>query len=380
MEHGLQAILAAFASFIVVTVIFAVIILICQYRKAVQIRRNNQIRTRPLRNLNHYPTSSNSFPAVDASWSWDPNLKISMEELSRATNNFSPYRVVGDGSFGLVYKARLSTGDVVAVKKLSPDAFQGFREFAAEMETLSKLSHDNIVKILGYWASGPERLLVYEYIEKGNLDQWLHEPSSPTHPNDDVFSTDIIRSPLSWETRVNIIRGVAHGLCYLHGLQKPIIHRDIKASNVLLDSDFQAHIADFGLARRMDKSHSHVSTQVAGTIGYMPPEYRDGSNVANPKVDVYSFGVLMIETVSGHRPNLAVKLEGNDIGLVNWARKMKERNTEIEMLDVNIPREEGLKEESVRKYVHIACMCTGELQKDRPEMPEVVNLLDSIPL
>jgi endo-1,4-beta-mannosidase len=88
----------------------------------------------------------------------------------------------------------------------------------------------------------------------------------------------------------------------------------------------------------------------------------------------------MIETVSGHRPNLAVKLEGNDIGLVNWARKMKERNTEIEMLDVNIPREEGLKEESVRKYVHIACMCTGELQKDRPEMPEVVNLLDSIPL
>ncbi|WJX20579.1 non-specific serine/threonine protein kinase [Trifolium repens] len=378
MEHGLQAILAAFASFIVVTVIFAVIILICQYRKAVQIRRNNQIRTRPLRNSNHYPTSSNSFPGVDAGWSWDPNLKISMEELSRATNNFSPYRVVGDGSFGLVYKARLSTGDVVAVKKLSPDAFQGFREFAAEMETLSKLSHDNIVKILGYWASGPERLLVYEYIEKGNLDQWLHEPSSPTHPNDDVFSTDIIRSPLSWETRVNIIRGVAHGLCYLHGLQKPIIHRDIKASNVLLDSDFQAHIADFGLARRMDKSHSHVSTQVAGTIGYMPPEYRDGSNVANPKVDVYSFGVLMIETVSGHRPNLAVKLEGNDTGLVNWARKMKERNTEIEMLDVNIPREEGLKEESVRKYVHIACMCTGELQKDRPEMPEVVKLLDSM--
>ncbi|XP_045820095.1 probable receptor-like protein kinase At2g42960 [Trifolium pratense] len=302
-----------------------------------------------------------------------------MEELSRATDNFSPLRIVGDGSFGMVYKAQLSTGVFVAVKKLSPDAFQGFREFAAEMETLSKLFHRNIVKILGYWASGPERLLVYEYIEKGNLDQWLHEPSSPTQPNDDVLSTDIIRSPLSWETRVNIIRGVAHGLCYLHGLQKPIIHRDIKASNVLLDSEFQAHIADFGLARRMDKSHSHVSTQVAGTIGYMPPEYRDGSNVANQKVDVYSFGVLMIETVSGHRPNLAVKLEGNDIGLVNWARKMKERNTEMEMLDVNIPRE-GLKEESVREYVHIACMCTGELQKDRPEMPEVVKLLDSMPL
>lgn len=307
-----------------------------------------------------------------------------MEELSRATKNFSNTLIVGDGSFGYVYKASLSTGATVAVKKLSPDAFQGFREFAAEMETLSKLRHHNIVKILGYWASGAERLLVYEFIEKGNLDQWLHESSptsSSTHQNDEVsISIDFIRSPLPWETRVKIMRGVAHGLCYLHGLEKPIIHRDIKASNVLLDSEFEAHIADFGLARRMDKSHSHVSTQVAGTIGYMPPEYRDGSNVANPKVDVYSFGVLMIETLSGHRPNLAVKLEGNDIGLVNWARKMKERNTELEMLDGNIPREEGLKEESVREYVRIACMCTGELQKDRPEMPEVVKLLDSMPL
>lgn len=376
MYHGAEAVVAAIGSFIIVTVILAAIILIFKLRKQTQTRRNNQIRTRAFRNTN--PNSSNSLP-VDASWSWDPNLKISMEELTRATNNFSSHLIVGDGSFGLVYKAHLSTGVTVAVKKLSPDAFQGFREFAAEMETLSKLRHHNIVKILGYWASGPERLLVYEFIEKGNLDQWLHEPSSPTHQNDDV-STDLIPSPLSWETRVNIIRGVAHGLCYLHGLEKPIIHRDIKASNVLLDSNFEAHIADFGLARRMDKSHSHVSTQFAGTIGYMPPEYRDGSNVANPKVDVYSFGVLMMETVSGHRPNLSVKLDGVDIGLVNWARMMKERNTEVEMLDVNIPREEALKEESVGEYVRIACMCTGELQKDRPEMSEVVKLLDSMSL
>ncbi|XP_058758538.1 putative serine/threonine-protein kinase [Vicia villosa] len=381
MDHVTEALLAAIGSFIIVTFIFAAIILVCQHRKITQSRRNNQIRTRPLRNPNHYPTSSNSLP-VDASWSEDPNLKISMEELSRATNDFSPDHIVGDGSFGLVYKARLSNGAVVAVKKLSADAFQGFREFAAEMETLSKLRHQNIVKIRGYWASGAERLLVYEFIEKGNLDQWLHEPSPPTPPNNDVSSsTDLIRSPLSWETRVNIMRGVAHGLCYLHGLEKPIIHRDIKASNVLLDSDFQAYIADFGLARRMDKSHSHVSTQVAGTTGYMPPEYWQGSNVAYPKVDVYSFGVLMIETMAGHRPNLSIKLEGTDIGLVNWARKMKERNTEMEMLDVNIPREEeNLKEESVKEYVHIACMCTNDLQKDRPQMAEVVKLLDSMPL
>ncbi|KAJ1424977.1 Serine-threonine/tyrosine-protein kinase, catalytic domain [Sesbania bispinosa] len=374
MDHSAQAVLAAVGSFFVVTLLFAVIILVCQHRKSTK-ARNNQIRTRPqpLRN----PNPSISLSVVDASYSFDPKLKISMEELARATENFSPSLIVGDGSFGLVYKARLSTGTVVAVKKLSPDAFQGFREFAAEMETLSKLRHHNIVKILGYWASGPERLLVYEFIEKGNLDQWLHE-TSPAEPNDDV-STDLHRFPLSWETRVNIIRGVAHGLCYLHGLEKPIIHRDIKASNVLLDSNFQAHIADFGLARRIDASHSHVSTQFAGTIGYMPPEYRDGVIVANRKVDVYSFGVLMIETASGNRPNLPVRMDQNDIGLVQWARKMKEENAEMKMLDVNISRE-GLKEDSVKEYMRIACMCTGELQKERPEMPEVVKLLDSMPL
>ncbi|TKY51442.1 Phytosulfokine receptor 2 [Spatholobus suberectus] len=365
MEHPFQAIVAAIGSFFVVTLLLAGAIILCQHRKSSKTRsRGNQIRTRPAPQRD----ASLSLAVVDASWSSDPNLiKISWEELSRATDNFSPHLIVGDGSFGLVYRARLSTGALVAVKKLSPDAFQGFREFTAEMETLSKLRHPNIVKILGYWASGPERLLVYEFIERGNLDQWLHE-------NDDGS-----RSPLSWETRVHIIRGVAHGLCYLHELDKAIIHRDIKASNVLLDSKFQAHIADFGLARRIDNSHSHVSTQFAGTIGYMPPEYRDGSNVANKKVDVYSFGVLMIETMSSHRPNLPMKLGQDDIGIVQWARKMKEQNAEMEMVDVNISRE-GLREESVNEYVRIACECTGELQKERPLMPEVVKWLDSMPL
>ncbi|XP_061345195.1 phytosulfokine receptor 2 [Gastrolobium bilobum] len=376
MDHGVQAVIAATGSFFVVTLVFAAIILVCQYRKSTKARnRTTQLRTRPVPN----PERSFSNAVVDASWSFDPNLKISMEELARATDNFSPHLIVGDGSFGLVYKARLSTGAVVAVKKLSQDAFQGFREFTAEMETLSKLRHINIVKILGYWASGPERLLVYEFIEKGNLDQWLHEPSSPDPDHVSVSVSNDFRLPLSWVTRVKIIHGVAHGLCYLHGLEKPIIHRDIKASNVLLDSEFEAHIADFGLARRIDTSRSHVSTQFAGTMGYMPPEYKAGLNVANPKVDVYSFGVLMIETASGKRPNLPLKLDDVDIGLVQWARKMEERNAHMDMVDANISRE-GLREESVKEYLHIACRCTNELQKERPEMPEVVKLLDSMPV
>ncbi|QCE08063.1 phytosulfokine receptor 2 [Vigna unguiculata] len=367
MEHTFQAIVAAIGSFFVVTLLLAGVIILCQ-----QYHNSSKARTRARaiqRSTRPAPARDASFSlaVVDASWSSDPNLiKITWEELAVATENFSPHLIVGDGSFGLVYKARLSTNALVAVKKLSPDAFQGFREFRAEMETLSKLDHPNIVRILGYWASGPERLLVYEFIEKGNLDQWLHEP-------------DLSRSPLSWETRVNIIRGVAHGLSYLHGLEKPVIHRDIKASNILLDSKFQAHIADFGLARRMDKTHSHVSTQFAGTMGYMPPEYIEGSNVANTKVDVYSFGILMIETMASHRPNLPMKLGQSDIGMVQWARKMREQNAEMEMVDVNISRE-GLSEESVKEYVRIACECTSQLQKERPSMPEVVEWLDSMPL
>ncbi|KAK7357186.1 hypothetical protein VNO80_16469 [Phaseolus coccineus] len=363
MDHAFQAIVAAIGSFFIVTLILAGAIMLCQqYCDSSKARtRTTQRSTRPA------PARDASFSlaVVDASWSSDPNLiKITWEELAVATENFSPHLIVGDGSFGLVYKARLSTNALVAVKKLSPDAFQGFREFRAEMETLSKLNHPNIVRILGYWASGPERLLVYEFIEKGNLDQWLHEP-------------DPSRTPLSWETRVNIIRGVAHGLSYLHELEKPVIHRDIKASNILLDSKFHAHIADFGLARRIDKTHSHVSTQFAGTMGYMPPEYIEGSNVANTKVDVYSFGILMIETMSSQRPNLPMKLGENDIGIVQWAKKMKEQNAEMDMVDVNISRD-GLSEESVREYVRIACECTSEMQKERPEMPQVLQWLSSI--
>lgn len=312
---------------------------------------------------------------VDGSWSFDPYVQINMDEITRATKNFSPDLIIGDGSFGLVYKARLSNGLVVAIKKLSPDAFQGFREFRAEMETLTRLRHPNIVKILGYWAAGPERMLVYEFIEKGNLDQWLHDPTNFSSSGYDDVS--MARAPLPWDLRLKIIRGVANGLFYLHGLDKPIIHRDIKASNVLLDSDFEAHIADFGLARRIDTSNSHVSTQFAGTMGYMPPEYRDGVNVANVKVDVYSFGVLMLEIATGRRPNLSVKVEKKDIGLVQWAHKMVAQDSEMEMVDPNISRE-GLREDNVKEYFRIACMCTSELQKHRPVMQQVVELFENM--
>ncbi|KAI3953226.1 hypothetical protein MKX01_042221 [Papaver californicum] len=371
MEPTLQAVLAAGASFLAVMFISAGIFLLCK-STTTEPPRPDQPRSRTPTDRDQNCVSI----TIDESAAYDPSLdRISMPELIKATRNFSPNKIIGDGSFGLVYKARLSNGTNVAVKKLSSDAFQGFREFQAEMETLGKnsLRHPNLVRILGYCVSGDDRILIYEFIEKGSLDQWLHDTSS-SFEEDEEHKIDI--HPLSWEIRVKIIRGVAKGLWYLHTLLTPIIHRDIKASNVLLDNEFEAHIADFGLARRVNASHSHVSTQVAGTFGYMPPEYRDGVTVATAKADVYSFGILMIEVATGKRPNLPTKIEtGKEIGLVPWAKKMLEEKRHLEIVDESIGKE-GLREKQIGEFLRIACLCTSDHKKDRPVMKDVVEMLN----
>lgn len=277
----------------------------------------------------------------------------------------------------MVYKAKLSSGMVVAVKKLAADAFQGFREFLAEMETLGTIHHPNIVKILGYCDTGLERVLVYEYIERGSLDQWLYDASSSSQDSDDVEHS-VLRLPLSWATRMKIIKGVARALAYMHNLDKPIIHRDIKASNVLLDANFEPHIADFGLARSIEGSHSHVSTQVAGTMGYMPPEYLAGATTATMMGDVYSFGVLMMEIITGKRPNFPFQGEdGKEIRLIAWVNTMVPQKRYTEMVDGNILKNE-LKEDEVIEVFRIAKMCATENGKTRPAIMEVVQLLDGL--
>ncbi|KAK9130090.1 hypothetical protein Sjap_010577 [Stephania japonica] len=307
-----------------------------------------------------------------------------MPDLITATRNFSSDGVIGDGSFGLVYKARLSNGVTVAVKKLSKDAFQGLREFRAEMETLgkNKIRHPNLVKILGYCVSGDDRILIYEFVEKGCLDQWIHDNSFSSSSGHVAVngSSASYRAPLSWDTRVRIIKGVARGLAFLHTLETPIIHRDIKASNVLLDKDFEAHIADFGLARQVDASHSHVSTQVAGTMGYMPPEYKDGVTAATVNADVYSFGILMIEVATGKRPNWPIKThDGNLVGLAEWARRVVEEDDQhvVEIIDVSVDRK-GLREEEVREFLRIASCCIKERARERPSMVEAVEMLNQL--
>ncbi|KAL0556094.1 hypothetical protein IC582_004602 [Cucumis melo] len=366
MQSSSVLILASVASFSVATLFLFCIFFICKHFKS----HHSTTRQRQVRHRN---IDLSSF-TVDESASFDPSLRISMAELRIATKNFSNDLVVGDGSFGLVYKARLSSGATVAIKRLNPDAFQGFREFRAEMETLGKLRHRNIVKILGYCVSGPDRLLIYEFIERGSLDNCLYETSSDDQDSDGYLPS---RQPLPWDTRLKIMRGVANGLSYLHGLPQPIIHRDIKAGNVLLDSEFEAHIADFGLARMIETSNSHVSTQFAGTMGYMPPEYRAGVTVATVKADVYSFGILMFEVAMGQRPNLPMLLDEREVGLIEWARILVAQNRHMEMVDANISNDE-LVEANVKEYFRIACLCTSEKSRERPPMSNVVELLDRI--
>ncbi|CAL1357847.1 unnamed protein product [Linum trigynum] len=386
MNSIFLSIVAAVVSFFLITLIFGFFYFLCKSLKRRRRTHHHHIpQTRAIRSVPPATAGRGgelSSVTIDESASFDPSLnRVSMEELKLATKNFSSDLIIGDGSFGYVYKASLSDGVTVAIKKLDPDAFQGFREFRAEMETLGKLRHRNIVKMLGYCASGSDRVLIYEFLERGSLDQWLHDTYSPVskeRSDDSVASVKLL--PLSWEMRNKVVRGVANGLMYLHGLDSAIIHRDIKASNVLLDSDFEAHIADFGLARTVDASHSHVSTQVAGTMGYMPPEYKDGVMAATVKADVYSFGILMFEIATGERPNLPMVFNGKEMGLIEWARKMMAHNRYEEMLDGSMPEKEKglLSEEKVKEYFSIACKCCNETNADRPTMAEVVDLLNRL--
>ncbi|KAK2631639.1 hypothetical protein EUGRSUZ_L02646 [Eucalyptus grandis] len=355
MNSSIQAIVAAVASLVGVSLFLVCLAITCNWRRRKTISNSEEEEL--------------SFIAGTESASFDPKLWISMAELRTL--------IIGDGSFGLVYKGRLANGLTVAIKKLEPDAFEGFQEFRAEMEALGKLHHPNIVKLLGYWMSNSDRVLVYEFIEKGSLDQWLYDTTSSSENGDISWSRHSVeRPPLSWDTRMKIIRGVATGLAYMHGLPMPIIHRGIKASDVLLDAEFEPHIADFGLARMIKDSRSHVSTQFGGTMGYAPPEYKEGFTAATVKADVYSFGVLMVEIATGRRPDLSVVDKGEEVEMTVWARNMVDENRQMEMVDPAVSRD-GLVEARVEEYFSIACMCTSHRNRDRPGMSRVLELLMS---
>eukprot|EP01018_Ginkgo_biloba_P019142 Gb_03681 [translate_table: standard] len=355
-------IIAGVSGFIAVGIITALIVFFAMWPKKLyrhfRNKRHRSPETRIVVPLRTHEESVSFVPGLPA---------FSMSALMTATNNFDKNKVIGDGGFGLVYKAVLTNGKVVAVKKLSMDACQGIREFQAEMETLGQIHHRNLVEILGHCTSGRERLIIYRFVENGSLDEWLHERE------------DVSRQ-LDWKKRVKIIRGVAEGLAFLHhDCQPHIIHRDIKGSNILLDNNFQAHITDFGLARNMNPQLSHISTQAAGTLGYMPPEYASGS-IATMKADVYSFGMLMLEIATGRRPNLHVK-DTNRRTLRNWVHALVKEGNEMELLDASLREslaDQQHSEEKVVEFFRIGCLCTDIDPQKRPFMRDVVSILTSL--
>ncbi|KAK4785561.1 hypothetical protein SAY86_002250 [Trapa natans] len=288
--------------------------------------------------------------------------KLMYEDVCKATNNFEQGNIIGCGGFGMVYKATLPDERRLAIKKLSGDCGQMEREFRAEVETLSRAQHPNLVHLQGYCIDRDVRILIYSYMENGSLDYWLHE--KPVGP-----------STLCWSTRLNIARGAAGGLAYLHQSCEPhILHRDVKSSNILLDKDFKAYLADFGLARLICAHDTHVSTDLVGTLGYIPPEYGQAS-VATYKGDVYSFGVVLLELLTGKRPMDICKPRGSR-NLIPWVIQMKRDGREGEVFDRNIFGKQHDKE--ILRVLEIACCCLKDSPKERPSTKVLVSWLEKV--
>ncbi|KAL6969065.1 Tyrosine-sulfated glycopeptide receptor 1 [Sarracenia purpurea var. burkii] len=292
----------------------------------------------------------------------DDIKNLTIFEILKATENFNQANIIGCGGFGLVYKATLDNGTKLAVKKLSGDMGLMEREFKAEVEALSTAQHKNLVSLQGYCVHDGFRLLIYSYMENGSLDYWLHEK------NDGAAQLD-------WPTRLRIAQGASCGLAYMHQICEPhIVHRDIKSSNILLDDKFEAHVADFGLSRLILPYHTHVTTELVGTLGYIPPEYGQAW-IATLRGDMYSFGVVMLELLTGKRPMEVFKPKMSR-ELVVWVQQMKSEGKQDEVFDPLL-RGKGFEEE-MRRVLDVACLCVNQNPLKRPTITEVVSWLQNV--
>ncbi|KAJ0658391.1 putative protein kinase RLK-Pelle-RLCK-VIIa-1 family [Helianthus annuus] len=234
---------------------------------------------------------------------------FTFRELAASTQNFRAANLIGEGGFGSVYKGRLESGKLVAVKKLNLNGSQGNQEFIVEVLMLSLLRHSNLVTLIGYCTDGDQRLLVYEYMPLGSLESHL-------------FDLEPYQEPLDWQTRLKIAVGAARGLEYLHcKANPPVIYRDLKSSNILLDRDFNPKLSDFGLAKLGPVGdHTHVSTRVMGTYGYCAPDYAMSGKLTI-KSDIYSFGVVLLELITG-RKAIDMSKKAGEQNLVSWVTSL----------------------------------------------------------
>ncbi|KAG6536739.1 L-type lectin-domain containing receptor kinase SIT2-like [Zingiber officinale] len=293
-------------------------------------------------------------------WEMDySSHRFSYKDLHRATRGFRDKELLGIGGFGRVYKGVLpSSRTEIAVKRVSHESRQGMREFVAEVVSLGRLRHRNLVPLLGYCRRKRELLLVYDYMRNGSLDKFLHDSGKPV---------------LSWAARFKIIKGVAAGLLYLHqDWEQVVIHRDIKASNVLLDEEFNARLGDFGLARLYDHGADLTSTNVVGTMGYLAPELaRTGKS--STATDVFAFGTFVLEVVCGRRP-LSSSM-GEQVVLVDWVVENWRTGSITATRDARMG-EEDYETEEVELLLKVGLLCSHPLPAARPSMRQTMRYLE----
>ncbi|KAK7412783.1 hypothetical protein VNO78_04404 [Psophocarpus tetragonolobus] len=303
---------------------------------------------------------------------WDPNKsncgtpqlkaarQFSFKEIKKYTNNFSPDNDIGSGGYGKVYRGTLPSGQVVAIKRAQKESKQGAPEFKAEIELLSRVHHKNLVSLVGFCFEREEQMLVYEFVSNGTLKDALTGKSGIL---------------LSWSRRLKVALGAARGLAYLHEhADPPIIHRDIKSNNILLDENYTAKVADFGLSKSiLDDEKDHVTTQVKGTMGYLDPDYYTSQQLTE-KSDVYSFGVLMLELITAKKPIERGKF------IVKEVRSTIDKTKELyhlhEILDPAICSGSSL--EGFEKFVDLAMECVEDSGVNRPSMSDVVKEIEDM--
>ncbi|CAM6037431.1 unnamed protein product [Sphagnum compactum] len=297
------------------------------------------------------------------------NLRIfSYQDLKSATRNFRPDSLLGEGGFGSVYKgwvdetgtaaARAGTGITVAVKQLNQEGLQGHKEWLAEVNFLGQLHHPNLVKLIGYCCEDDQRLLVYEFMPRGSLENHLFRKGA---------------MPLPWATRMKIALGAAQGLAFLHEAVKPVIYRDFKTSNILLDAEYTAKLSDFGLAKDgPEGDKTHVSTRVMGTYGYAAPEYVMTGHLTS-RSDVYSFGVVLLEMLTGRR-SMDKNRPSGEQNLVEWARPyLNDRRKLFRLIDQRLEGHYSMK--GAQKAAILSHHCLSRDPKSRPLMGDVVDTL-----
>ncbi|KNA20920.1 hypothetical protein SOVF_047860 [Spinacia oleracea] len=356
----LVLVISLVASIVAVMVVLAVVFLLQQKRNRKKSAELPEWEVLPLssRNRNSETASSHASTLQNLQL----GLKIPFVEIQRLTNNFDPDLIIGEGGFGKVYKGTLRSGVKVAVKRGSSDHGQGIQEFQTEIMILSTIRHRHLVSLMGYCYENEEMILVYEFMEKGTLRNHLYE-------NSESSSSSSKGMMLSWKQRVEICIGAAKGIQYLHtGTSKGIIHRDVKSTNILLDENFVAKVADFGLSRSGYLEETHVSiSAVKGTLGYLDPEYFICLQLTE-KSDVYSFGVLLLEVLCA-RAVIDQSLPKEQVNLADWAMACYGRGQLQTIIDPLIAGE--INPNSLKKFCETAERCLKKDPSERPPMSDV---------